>query len=111
MSFLYQDPSISHEKAVSLLDSGLETNIVCALVSIGLNEQDRIWAQTTCLKYLDSDTESVAASAITALGHIARRHGELDMKVVMPALDAAKEKFPALEAAVADTLDDIEMFT
>ncbi|MFJ7792797.1 hypothetical protein [Pseudomonas sp. NPDC096950] len=33
------------------------------------------------------------------------------MEVVMPALDAAKEKFPALGATVADTLDDIEMFT
>ncbi|MHC8367152.1 hypothetical protein ACYZT9_15205 [Pseudomonas sp. ZT5P21] len=110
MSLLYQDPSINHDEAVNLLDSGLETNIVTALISIGLNEQDRIWAQTICLKYLDSSTERVAASAITSLGHIARRHGTLDMNAVMPALDTAKKKFPALEATVADALDDIEAF-
>lgn len=110
MSLLYQDPSMSHEEAVRLLDSGLETNIVAALLSIGLNQQDRIWAQTICLKYLDRGTEQVVAAAITALGHIARRHGELDMNAVMPALNIAKTKFPALEAIVADTLDDIEVF-
>ncbi|CAI8923307.1 HEAT repeat domain-containing protein [Pseudomonas sp. IT-P44] len=110
MSLLYQDPSMSHDEAVSLLDTGLETSIVTALISIGLNEQDRFWAQTICLKYLDSGSERVVASAITSLGHIARRHGTLDMNAVLPALDTAKTKFPALEATVADTLDDIETF-
>jgi hypothetical protein len=33
------------------------------------------------------------------------------MQAVMPALDSVKGKFPALEATVADTLDDIEIFT
>lgn len=110
MSLLYQDPSISHDETVSLLDSGLEADVVSALISIGLNEQDRIWAQTICLNYLDSSSERVVASAITSLGHIARRHGTLDMNAVLPALDTAKTKFPTLEATVADTLDDIETF-
>ncbi|MEB0226961.1 hypothetical protein [Pseudomonas sp. 10S4] len=111
MSLIYQDPSMSHNDAISLLASGSEPNVVAALVSIGLNEQDRVWAQTMCLKYLDSGTELIAASAITSLGHIARRHGELDMNAVLPAFDTAKKKFPALEATIADTLDDIEVFT
>lgn len=110
MSLLYQDPSMSHDEAVSLLDSGLEANIISALISIGLNEQDKAWAQTICLKYIDSHTEQVVVSAITSLGHIARRLGALDMNAVMPALLTAKTKFPALEGSVADTLDDIEMF-
>ncbi|WP_028622129.1 hypothetical protein [Pseudomonas sp. Ant30-3] len=111
MSLIYHDPSISHDEAVSLLDSGLEKHIVTALISVGLNEQDSAWAQTVCLDHLKSGTQSVAAAAITALGHIARRFGELEMQVVIPALDAVQAKFPALEASVADTLDDIEMFT
>lgn len=111
MSLIYHDPSISHDEAVSLFDSGLEKNIVTALISIGLNEQDSAWAQTICMKHLESGTQSVAAAAITALGHVARRFGELEMRAVMPALDSVKGKFPALEATVADTLDDIEMFT
>jgi len=111
VSLIYHDPSISHDEAVGLFDCGLEKNIVTALISIGLNEQDSAWAQTICLKHLESGTQSVAAAAITALGHVARRFGELEMQTVMPALDSVKGKFPALEATVADTLDDIEMFT
>ena len=94
-----------------LLASGEETNVATALVSIGLNEQDKIWAQNTCLKYLESESESVAAAAITALGHIDRRQGDLDLGAVLPALEKLKEKFPSLEGTVADTLDDIEVFT
>nr|WP_050550139.1 hypothetical protein [Pseudomonas sp. GM18] len=89
----------------------METNVVAALISIGLNEQDMIWAQHTCLKYLESETESVAAAAITALGHIARRQGDLDLDVVLPALEKVKKKSPSLEGTVVDTLDDIETFT
>jgi len=111
VNLIYHDPSISHDEAASLFDSGLEENIVTALISIGLNEQDSAWAQAICLKHLESGTQSVAAAAIIALGHVVRRFGELEMQAVMPALDSVKGKFPALEATVADTLDDIEMFT
>lgn len=111
MGLLYQDPSMSHEEATRLLASDIETNVIAALVSIGLNEQDRTWAQNTCLKYLASETESIAASAIKALGHIARRHGDLDTNVVLPALDSVKYKFSSLEGVVMDTLDDIDAFT
>ncbi|WP_259699652.1 hypothetical protein [Pseudomonas frederiksbergensis] len=102
---------MSHDEAASLLASGVEANIIAALVSIGLNEQDRGWAEVICLRSLNRDSEAVVASAITALGHIARRHGVLDMKAVLPALNTAKKKFPTLEATVADALDDIEIFT
>lgn len=111
MSLLYQDPSMSHDEATALLASGVDANITAALVSIGLNEADSTWAQNTCLKYLASETESVAASAITALGHLARRHGELDKKTVLATLEKVKKKFPSLEGIVADTLDDIDAFT
>ncbi|WP_223487183.1 hypothetical protein [Pseudomonas sp. A-RE-19] len=111
MSLLYQDPTMSHEEATRLLTSEVETNVAAALISIGLNEQDKTWAQNTCLKYLESESESVAASAITALGHIARRQGGLDLGAVRPALEQVKERFPSLEGIVADTFDDIETFT
>ncbi|MBD9562804.1 hypothetical protein IB250_07395 [Pseudomonas sp. PDM09] len=102
---------MSHEEATTLLASDVETNVIAALVSIGLNEQDNTWAQRTCLRYLESESESVAAAAVTALGHIARRQGDLDLGAVLPALEKVKEKFPSLEGTVADTLDDIEVFT
>ncbi|MGL6242803.1 hypothetical protein [Pseudomonas sp.] len=111
MSLLYKDPSMSHDEATKLLASGVDTHITAALVSIGLNEADSTWAQSTCLKYLASESESVAASAITALGHLARRHSALNKQTVFLALENVKGKFPSLEGVVEDTLDDIEAFT
>jgi len=111
VSLLYQDPSVSHDEAVRLLASDVDANVIAALISIGLNEENRIWAQSICLKYLVSENESVTASAITALGHIARRHGEVDRETVLPALEKVKHKFPSLDGVVEDTLDDIDVFT
>ncbi|WJK07792.1 hypothetical protein [Pseudomonas fluorescens] len=102
---------MNHDEAVRLLESGVERNVVAGLISIGLNESDRIWAQQTCLKYLSSSNESVVTSAITALGHIARRHGELDKDIAFAALEGVKTRFPSLEGVIANTLDDIEAFT
>ncbi|MFY0728942.1 hypothetical protein [Pseudomonas sp. NFX15] len=111
MTRIYQDPSVNHDEAVRLLASHLDANVVHALVSIGLNEEDRVWAQDTCLGYLESGSESETAAAVTALGHIARRFGEINLDKVTPAFERVKLKFPSLEAITADTLDDIEMFT
>ncbi|AZV27772.1 hypothetical protein C1X30_21095 [Pseudomonas sp. FW305-BF6] len=111
MSLFYQEPTVNHDEAVRILESGVERNVVAGLISIGLNESDRIWAQQTCLKYFASSNESVVASAITALGHIARRHGKLDKDIAFAALEEAKTRFPSLEGVIADTLDDIEAFT
>ncbi|MGY2440465.1 hypothetical protein [Pseudomonas sp. lyk4-R2A-10] len=102
---------MNHDEAVRLLESGVERNVVAGLISIGLNESDRIWAQQTCLKYFASSNESVLTSAITALGHVARRHCELDKDIAFAALEEVKTRFPSLEGVIADTLDDIEAFT
>ncbi|WP_256574506.1 MULTISPECIES: hypothetical protein [unclassified Pseudomonas] len=102
---------MNHDEAVKLLQSRTDTDVIQALISIGLNEEDRIWAQQTCLKYFDSSNETVVSSAITALGHIARRHGELDKDAALSALEEVKTRFPSLEGVIEDTLDDIEAFT
>jgi hypothetical protein len=111
VSLIYQDPSISHDEANRLLANGTTANVVAALTSIGLNEVDRVWAQDICLKHLFNETEAIVASAATALGHIARRHGEIDTETVLPALERAKGKFPSLVGIIEDTLDDIGAFT
>jgi len=111
MSLIYQDPSLSHDEAIRRLASDLDESVVSALVSIGLNETDRAWAQDTCLKYLTNKTEAIVASAITAFGHIARRHGEMNTETVLPALETVQRRFPALKGIIEDTLDDIDTFT
>ncbi|MFW9080869.1 hypothetical protein ACOI9X_16585 [Pseudomonas sp. P2757] len=111
MSLIYQDPTMTHDRALRLLASGADAETAAALISIGLNESDRIWAQNTCLKHFEAESELVVAAAVTALGHIARRHGEVDKESVIPALDTVKTTFSALAGVVEDTLDDIHAFT
>lgn len=62
-------------------------------------------------EFFASSNESVVTSAITALGHIARRHGKLDKDIAFAALEEVKTRFPSLEGVIADTFDDIEAFT
>lgn len=111
MGLIYQNPRIPHDEAILLLASGTDADISTALVSIGLNETDSNWAQDICLKYLTSKTEAIVAAAATALGHIARRHGELDAETVFAALESVKRMHPSLQGIIEDTLDDIDVFT
>lgn len=76
-----------------------------------MSEEDAVWAQAICFQHLSSETEAIAASAITALGHIARRHGRLDTETVLPALENLRRRMPSLQGIIEDTIDDIEMFT
>ena len=59
----------------------------------------------------DASTEAIVAAAATALGHIARRHGELDTETVFAALESAKRTHASLQGIIEDTLDDIDVFT
>ena len=111
MSLRYQDPSMSHDEASTLLAEGREADVIAALISIGLNESDGVWAQNTCLHYLSSESENVASAAITALGHVTRRHGQLEVEKVLAAFELAKARFPSLEPVISDTLEDIELFS
>ncbi|MEL1086424.1 hypothetical protein [Pseudomonas sp. OB66] len=111
MSLIYQDSSISRDVAMRLIASGVAENMAAGLVSIGMSEEDPMWAQSFCFQYLSSKTEAIAASAITALGHIARRHGRLNTETVLPALENVRRRMPSLQGVIEDTIDDIEMFT
>ncbi|KAA0945087.1 MULTISPECIES: hypothetical protein [unclassified Pseudomonas] len=111
MSMRYHDPSLSRNEAISFLATKDLNKVTEALISIGLNETDATWAQETCLQYVSNPDEDIASAAIIAIGHIARRFGELNMAKVAPALQQAKRKSPFLSGAVQDTLDDIQMFT
>lgn len=107
----YHDPDLSRDEAIRDLATGETAKATTALISIGLNETDGIWAQDTCLKYMQDDNPMIASAAIVAIGHIARRFGVLDMAKVSPALQQAERKEPSLKGVIGSALDDIEMFT
>ncbi|MGE8360718.1 hypothetical protein [Pseudomonas sp.] len=110
MSYSYQDPSMPHDQATQLLSSRDPSAVTSALISIGLNEENWLWAQGVCIDHLQSQDKSIAFAAITAIGHIARRHKKLDLVLTTSALAETQSKHPSLAGSIADTLDDIEMF-
>lgn len=111
MTMRYHDPSLTHDEAVQYLATSDVSKVTEALISIGLDEMDGAWAQETCLQFIEHKEGDIAAAAIVAIGHIARRFGEVDMKKIAPAFEQARRRSPSLSAAVNDAMDDIEMFT
>ncbi|OPA96258.1 hypothetical protein BFW88_06030 [Pseudomonas fluorescens] len=111
MTMRYHDPSLDHDEAVRYLATTDRAKVTEALISIGLNEMDGEWAQQTCIQFIGHPDNQTASAAIVAIGHIARRFGEVDMTKVIPAFEQARRRGSALSAAVNDAMDDIEMFT
>ncbi|CRM17749.1 MULTISPECIES: hypothetical protein [Pseudomonas] len=111
MNMRYHDPDLTHDESVTDLATGDVSKVTTALISVGLNETDCTWAQSVCLQHMRDDNEDIASAAIVAIGHIARRFGTLDMDKVMPALQQAMRKCPALSGVIGSAMDDIEMFT
>lgn len=111
MNMRYHDPDLTHDEAVHDLATGDMMKVTTALISIGLNELDGVWAQDVCLQHINNGGEAIASAAIVAIGHIARRFGVLDMARVTPALLQAEHKCPALKGVIGSAMDDIEMFT
>jgi hypothetical protein len=110
MSLLYKDPTVSHDDAVRLLSTNDPESLISAIISIGLNEDDWEWAQNICIQHLSNSNEKVIFASITALGHIARRHGKLDLATAKNALKETQERHPSLAGNIADALDDFEIF-
>jgi hypothetical protein len=110
---------ISRSEAELAFNSNDTFSICQALVNIIHSDQDWLWLQSLCLKFIsdvdlsdshlsDRDT-AVVGLAITCLGHIARIHRKLDLQIVLPALEIAKQN-EKLAGRVGDALDDIHMF-
>lgn len=111
MTMRYHDPSLDHDEAVRYLATTDRGKVTEALISIGLDEMDGEWAQHTCLQFIGHPDDEIAAAAIVAIGHIARRFGEVDMTKITPAFEQARQRSSSLSAAVNDAMDDIKMFT
>ena len=80
-----------------------DAEVVAALVAIGFNERDGRWAQNACLVLFESQSETIVASAVTALAQL----DEVEIDAVLPALHRVTRRFPSLQRTVADTLADM----
>jgi hypothetical protein len=84
-------------------------NVRLTLVRVAYHEPDCVWAQDRCLRFCDHEDSQVRSVAALCLGHIARIHGKLDLKKVIPVLRRLlKDELTASRAE--DALDDIKRY-
>ena len=79
------------------------------LLSLALYDREWKLVEDLCLKMLHDPDTDIVATAILALGHLARIHRQLDLDRVLPELEALKSN-EALAGRVSDTLDDINIY-
>jgi hypothetical protein len=75
-----------------------------ALYSAAWYEEDWRWTQKYCLQFLQHNDSLVRWAAALSLGYLALFHKHLDLDVVLPALQRAKED-PVIRSTVGDSLD------
>lgn len=63
--------------------------LLALLIELALSCDDREFAQACCLRLARHGNVDVRGNAVLAVGHLARRFGELDRAQVEPAIRAA----------------------
>ena len=100
----------SMTEAIKRLKSNNTEDVTNALLYLTFNMSEFDKVQEFVAKMIDSENEDVAGLAITCLGHLARIHGKIDKKKIIPLL-MSKAKNKRFFGRVQDALDDINMFT
>jgi len=97
---------ISKDQAKAAFESSETEVIITSLVAASFHLDDWRWVQDKCLTFLASSDNQLRKAAIVCLGTIARMHGELDLKKVIPILKGL-EKDPLIGGEISFTLDEI----
>jgi hypothetical protein len=106
----YERPEpIGRSEALDAIASGDSARSSDAIIRLALNDPDGHWVEEVALGLMESNDPNERAVAATALGHIARIHGEISIDRVLPALRRLMDD-PRTEGRAEDTLSDIAIF-
>jgi hypothetical protein len=103
------DERIDHERAVQDLESSDPDVVARVLYSITRYETNTEWLEDQCLKKLISPELKVRWAAAVCLGVMALYRRPLDLKKVIPALEAAAQD-PTISAHANDSLSMVREF-
>jgi hypothetical protein len=96
------------EDAIERDDPGELADLV---LEIGLEARPWEWAQSCCVQLARHRSAAVRGSAVTGLGHLARRFGRLDPGRVRRMVEIALcDPSPAVRACARDAADDLRTF-
>jgi hypothetical protein len=101
---------IERPEAEAILGSDDPKAIVRTLLRLALHEADWRWVQTISLTFVRHPSVGVRRAVATALGHLARLHGTLDLATALPALRSLAGD-PGVAGAAQDAIDDVEWYT
>jgi len=100
---------ISLARAERAIGSGDPREISLALLRLALHGPDWVRAEQLAHAHVHHEDVWVRRNAATALGHIARVHGQLDTDAALRALHVLRED-PELTDWADAALDDFEMY-
>lgn len=110
MSGRFQEVTpISREQALAAFASNDVEAICDALIRVTYHDPDWHWVQEQCVRFAEFPDVDVRGLAVTCLGHLARIHGRLNIKEVLPMIRSLLDD-PDVAPRVEDAMDDIKMF-
>ncbi|HET7459990.1 MAG TPA: hypothetical protein VFJ82_02035 [Longimicrobium sp.] len=102
------DP-ITRVQAEKMFASGDSRQILRAVLRLSLHGPDFAYAERKALELCAHPDVWVRRNAATALGHVSRVHGSVDVDAVMHALVALLDD-PEVFGEADDALDDVEHY-
>lgn len=106
---LQQPDARSRPELQADLDSRNRERVSSALISAALNDPDRAWVEALIVQFIANDDPWIRGVAALAAGHVARIHGDLDVRIA-PLVEALLVH-PETSGKARDALDDIKMFS
>lgn len=100
---------IRRDVADRWLASGDPQRVMYALLRLSLHGPDFAFAERTALEHAAHPDEWVRRNAATALSHVARLHGSIDLDAVMTTLVKMLDD-PEAAGWADDALDELEIY-
>lgn len=99
----------SRDTAIAKLTGTDPGDRIDGLLSLALYDPDWRWVQGCSIGLLHDPDIDIVATALLAIGHVGRLHGQLDLDRVLPELEVLRTN-EALAGRVSDVLSDIDIF-
>ncbi len=100
-------------EAIKILHSENMKSATDILLYLSFNFDDWKLVQDECISLIENKKlkEDIRRLAVTCLGHLVRIHSTIDKEKVVPFLRLYMEQDKQIAGTIADTLEDIELFT
>lgn len=105
------EPELSHDAVEAAILINNPEELSYAVLSAALHSDNPEWAEDVCLRLSGHEDFRVRGNAVPGFGHIARIHGKLNKKKILPLVEMALcDESDFVRGQAESAADDIEMF-